>query len=59
MRTADDDPREVKRARSSTVLAARKQAEAERKRGEDRTSAEDDVKKIKSMLKNILEEGKI
>jgi len=31
--TADDDPREVKRARSSTVLAARKQAEAERKEG--------------------------
>jgi len=29
--TADDDPREVKRARSSTVLAARKQAEAEGK----------------------------
>ena len=45
MRTADDDPREVKRARSSTVLAARKQAEAERKRGEDRTSAEDSGKK--------------
>ena len=52
MRTADDDPREVKRAR--------KQAEAEGKERKDRTSAEDSgKKKIKSMLKNILEEGKI
>ena len=45
MRTADDDPREVKRARSSTVLAARKQAEAGGKRGGDGTSAEDSGKK--------------
>ena len=58
MRTTDDDPREVKWARSSTVLAARKQAEAGGKRGSG-TSAEDSGKKIKSMLKNILKEGKI
>jgi len=51
----------VKRARERAApFSQRESGLCEReKRGKEGTSAEDDVKKIKSMLKNILEEGKI
>ena len=61
MRTADDDLREVKRARERVApFSQRESWQRQRgKRGGDGTSAEDSGKKIKSMLKNILKEGKI
>ena len=61
MGTADDDPREVKRARERAApFSQRESRQRQRgKWGRDGTSAEDGSKKIKSMLKNILEEGKI
>jgi len=61
VRTADDDPREVKRARERAApFSQRESRQRQRgKRGRDGASVEDGGKKIKSMLKNILKEGKI
>ena len=51
----------MKRARERAApFSQRESRQRQRgKRGRDRASAEDSGKKIKSMLKNILKEGKI
>ena len=61
MGTADDDPREVKRAGERAAPFSQRESRQRQKGKRDGggTSAEDGGKKIKSMLKNILKEGKI